>query len=168
MSVSSAPSSAEERFYYEDPSAPPVNCRLQPGVAAVIFDDERRILILKRTRGPYWGLPGGRQDAGESAPECCVRETREETGLDVRVTRLVGLYTSAGSICAYPDGNVHQSYIALFECEITGGELQKTDETGGWYWMSREDFAAERFLLLPDNVYCCRVAWEAKDAAFIR
>jgi 8-oxo-dGTP pyrophosphatase MutT (NUDIX family) len=168
LSGSSANNGIEERFYYDDPGAPEVNVPLKPGVAAVLFDDQRRILIVKRTRGPYWSLPGGRQDAGESAPESCVRETCEETGLETRVQRLIGLYTNAGSICAYPDGNVHQSYIALFECEIVGGELRETDETGGWHWMSMEEFEQKRFLLLPDNVLCCRDAWEGRETAYIR
>lgn len=163
-----APNIREERFYYDDPDAPAVNTPLQPGVAAVIFDDRRRILILKRTFGPYWSLPGGRQDVGESAPECCIRETREECGLETRVERLIGLYTNAGSICAYPDGNVQQSYIALFECSVTGGHLQSTDETHGWHWLSHEEFESNAYLLLPDNVLCCRDSWQGRDAAFVR
>jgi 8-oxo-dGTP pyrophosphatase MutT (NUDIX family) len=168
LSGSSGNNGAEEQFFYDDPGSPAVNVPLQPGVAAVIFDEQRRVLILKRTLGPYWSLPGGRQDVGESAPECCTRETEEETGLRTRVKRLVGLYTHAGSICAYPDGNVHQSYIALFECDITGGTLVHTDEIGGWHWLSREEFEIGSFLLLPDNVLCCIDAWEGREAAFIR
>ena len=49
----------EELFYYDDPSAPVPNVRLSPGVSAVIFDSQRRILFMKRTRGEYWSLPGG-------------------------------------------------------------------------------------------------------------
>ena len=160
--------SESERFYYDDPEAPPVNVPLKPGVAAILFDDQRRILILKRTCGPYWSLPGGRQDAGESAPECCARETLEESGLAIRVNRLIGLYTNARSICAYPDGNVHQSYIALFECEITGGSLTETEEVCGWHWLTREELNSETFTLLPDNVLCCRDAWVGCEAAYIR
>jgi 8-oxo-dGTP pyrophosphatase MutT (NUDIX family) len=168
LSGSSGDNGSEERFYYDDPNAPAVNVPLKPGVAAVIFDEQQHILILKRTRGPYWSLPGGRQDTGESAPQCCVRETREETGLETRVKRLIGLYTNAGSVCSYPDGNVHQSYIALFECEIAGGTLRQTDETGGWHWLSSQEFEENQFLLLPDNVLCCRDAWARQEGAFIR
>jgi 8-oxo-dGTP pyrophosphatase MutT (NUDIX family) len=156
----------EERFYYDDPDAPLPNVPLKPGVAAVIFDAEDRILILKRPRGPYWCIPGGRQDLGESGPECCVRETVEETGLEVRVVRLIGLYTNAGSICAYPDGNVHQSYIALFECEVIGGTLKLGDESEQFRWLRRDEF--EDVTLLPDNVLCCGDAWDRQEAAFIR
>lgn len=158
--------SAEERFYYDDPGAPAPNVPLKPGVAAILFDDQRRILILKRTRGPYWSIPGGRQEVGESAQECCVRETREETGLETRVVRLIGLYTNPRSICAYPDGNVHQSYIALFECEVMGGTLAGGEESSRFHWLGPEEM--DDFLLLPDTVLCIRDAWAGQEAAFVR
>lgn len=156
----------EEKFTYGDPSAPRPNVPLTPGVAAILFDDRRRILILKRPRGPYWSIPGGRMELGESAQDCCVRETREETGLDVEVVRLVGLYTNPESICAYPDGNVHQSYIALFECRVVGGQLQENEEGERFHWLAEEEM--DRYLLLPDNVLCVRDAWTGREAAYIR
>jgi 8-oxo-dGTP pyrophosphatase MutT (NUDIX family) len=157
---------AEERFYLGDPSAPKPNVPLKPGVAAIIFDDRDRILIMKRTHGPYWCIPGGRMDVGESAPDCCIRETLEETGLHTRVKRLIGLYSDPTSICAYPDGNVHQSYIALFECEVMGGDLRESDETGQFHWLGRDEIGD--FDLLPDSVLCCKDAWARQAAAFIR
>ncbi len=156
----------EERFYYDDPSAPAPNVPLLPGAAAIIFDDRRRILIMKRSRGPYWSIPGGRMEIGESAQGCCIRETLEETGLETEIVRLVGLYTNPGSICAYPDGNVHQSYIALFECSVTGGALRDSHETGPFHWLSPNEL--DQFLLLPDNVLCCRDAWEGREGAVVR
>jgi 8-oxo-dGTP pyrophosphatase MutT (NUDIX family) len=160
------PEPSEERFYLGDPSAPKPNVPLTPGVAAIVFDEQDRILIMKRTRGPYWCIPGGRMELGESASDCCIRETSEETGLHTRVIRLIGLYTDPTSICAYPDGNVHQSYIALFECEVIGGKLAESDETGQFHWLDRDDL--DRFELLPDNVLCCGDAWTRQEAAFIR
>ena len=156
----------EERFYYNDPDAPKPNVPLTPGVAAILFDEWRRILIEKRTRGDYWSVPGGRMDLGESAQECCVRETLEETGLQTRVVRLIGLYTNPSSICAYPDGNVHQSYIALFECEIMGGNLRESAETTRFHWLSPNEL--DDYLLLPDNVLAIKDAWAGRAEAFIR
>lgn len=156
----------EERFYYDDPDAPAPNVPLLPGAAAVIFDGHGRILIMKRTRGPYWSLPGGRMDLGESAHGCCERETEEETGLRVRVKRLIGLYSNPRSICSYPDGNVHQSYIALFECEVVEGALRESDETSRFHWMTRSE--VDDFALLPDSRICCLDAWTRQEAAFVR
>jgi 8-oxo-dGTP pyrophosphatase MutT (NUDIX family) len=157
---------ADERFYYRDPEAPRPNVPLTPGVAAVIFDDARRILILRRPHGPYWSLPGGRMDIGESAAECCVRETREETGLDTRIARLVGLYTDPGVICAYPDGNVYQSYTVLFECTIMGGALSEGAESERFHWLDRSEI--DHYALIPENRLCCEDAWAGQMAAVIR
>lgn len=156
----------EERFYYRSSDAPAPNVPILPGAAAVIFDAERRILVLKRTRGPYWSLPGGRMELGESAQGCCIRETREETGLTVVVTRLIGLYTDPGSICAYPDGNVHQSYVVGFQCEVVAGDLTVSEESQRFRWIEQEEL--ETLPLLPDNVLMCRDAWLGRPEAAIR
>ena len=68
-------------------------------------------------------------DPGESADETCVREVLEETGLDVRVTRLVGVYTSPNILVEYPDGNKIQPIAFSFEAEVVGGKLGLSDET---------------------------------------
>ena len=74
-------------------------------------------------------------DPGESAAEACVREVSEETGLNVKVTKLVGIYTSPDLLIEFPDGNKIQPVAFSFEAEITGGELGLSDETidFGWY-----------------------------------
>ena len=68
-------------------------------------------------------------DSGESAAEACVREVLEETGLDVRVTRLIGIYTSPDLVIEYPDGKRIQPVAFSFEAEIVGGEPGLSDET---------------------------------------
>jgi 8-oxo-dGTP pyrophosphatase MutT (NUDIX family) len=63
------------------------------GAAAVIFDNDRRVLLVKHSYGNLqWGPPGGLSESGESAAETVVREVREETGLEVVVDRLTGVY----------------------------------------------------------------------------
>jgi 8-oxo-dGTP diphosphatase len=63
------------------------------GVFAAIFDDQRRILCVKRNYGPRnWGLPGGGMEPHESPLAALEREVREETGCLIRVGRLIGVY----------------------------------------------------------------------------
>ena len=68
-------------------------------------------------------------DPGESAIECCEREAQEETGLVVRVAKLVGVYSSPHWILEYADGNRRQGLNLIFEAIGVGGELCVTDET---------------------------------------
>ena len=80
-------------------------------------------------------------DPGESASESCIREVMEETGLEVRVVRLIGVYTTPDMLIEYRDGNKIQPVTFSFEAEVTGGELGLSDETidFGWYTVAEID-----------------------------
>lgn len=157
---------AEEQFYYDDPNAPVPNVPLLPGAAAVIFDSERRILFMKRKHGDYWCLPGGRIDLNESAQECCIRETLEETGLQTRIARLISTMTHPRSVVHYPDGNVHRSFFLCYEVEIVGGDLNESAESEGFRWLSREELDTVR--LIPDSRINALDAWENRAEPFLR
>ncbi len=112
---------------------------LRPGASALVFDEAReKILLTRRADNGRWCLPGGGMDPGESAAEACAREVLEETGLVVRVTKLVGVYTTPDLLIEYPDGNKIQPVAFSFEVEITGGKLTLSDETTefGWYTLA--------------------------------
>lgn len=82
---------------------------------AIIQDGE--ILLTKRADVEAWVLPGGQVDTGESVAEAAVREAREETGLDVQLTRLVGIYF----LPRWLTGDHHS---VLFTAKPVGGVLQ--------------------------------------------
>ena len=155
-----------ERFYYGEPDAPCPNMPLIPGVSAVIFDAERRILFMKRTRGDYWSLPGGRIDVGESAQECCLRETLEETGLETEIVRLISCNTNPCSIVHYPDGNIYQSFVLCFEVAVVGGQLNKGLESEGFRWCGPNEL--EEILLIPDSRINALDAWADQPTPFLR
>lgn len=100
------------------------------GSTAIIFDKSRaQVLLTRRTDNGQWCLPGGATDSGESVAEGCVREVFEETGLGVRVTRLVGVYSDPDQLVIYPDGNQVHVVALSFEAEIVSGELGLSNET---------------------------------------
>ena len=106
------------------------SAEIRTGCSAVIFDDGReRILLTRRADNGRWCLPGGGIDPGESLDEACIREVREETGLDIRVSRLIGVYSSPHFIVEYDDGNRRQIIALSFEAEVIGGQLSLSDET---------------------------------------
>lgn len=92
----------------------------------VIVPDERgRVLLIRRKRPPFegrWALPGGFVDVGETVESAAVREVREETGFEVELVRLVGVYSEPDRD---PRGhNVSVTYLA----RATGGELAAADD----------------------------------------
>ena len=114
--------------------------KLSPGASALIFDKSTgHILLTRREDNGRWCLPGGGMDPGESAAEACVREVFEETGLEVKVTKLVGIYTSPDILIEYPDGNKIQPTAFSFEVEITGGTLGLSEETTDVGYFTIED-----------------------------
>jgi ADP-ribose pyrophosphatase YjhB (NUDIX family) len=116
------------KFIYGDRIAKQAKVRL--GCSATIFDDSRqKILLTRRTDNGLWCLPGGGVDAGESVSEACEREVLEETGLIVKVKKLIGVYSDPHRIVEYADGNRFHVIALNFEAEMIGGALIISDET---------------------------------------
>ena len=105
------------------------------GSEAAIFDDEGRILLVKRVDDGTWCLPGGFVDPNESPDETAVRETCEETGLDVRTTDLVGVYYRPPDSKTSPHGHVAVVYLAT----VMDGSLAPSHESETLAYRSIED-----------------------------
>lgn len=88
------------------------------GVYAVIFDQER-VLLAHRRDIDWWNLPGGGMEPDETVEEAMRREVREETGLDVVVERLIGVYSKPQK----------QEVVLTFRCGVVGGLLSATEES---------------------------------------
>lgn len=109
-----------------------------PGTAALIYNDEGKILAIRRADDGQWGLPAGAVDPGESAAQTIVREVKEETGLDVHPVRVAGI---GGPLqITYPNGDRSEYTITFFVCEIDGGELEALDgEVLEFGWFGPDD-----------------------------
>jgi 8-oxo-dGTP pyrophosphatase MutT (NUDIX family) len=103
--------------------------KLRLGCSAAVFDEQGRILLTRRADNGQWCLPGGAVESGESVAEACEREVLEETGLNVRVRRLVGVYSHPDQLVVYPDGRKAFIVALHFEVEILGGSLGLSNET---------------------------------------
>lgn len=89
---------------------------------------EGKILLTQREDFETWTLPSGGVEDGESLAQAAIRETKEETGLDVELTRLVSIYSRLGS---WSPG-----YMVLFAAKPIGGEIKcQEGETiaVGWF-----------------------------------
>ena|SRR5579859_1911359 len=116
--------------------------KLSTGCCAVIFDAaHERVLLTRRTDNGRWCLPGGRVEPGESVEEACVREICEETGLLIRVTKLIGVYSSPDFVVEYADGNRFQLVALTFAAEVIGGQLEISDETTEYGYFTSVEIA---------------------------
>jgi 8-oxo-dGTP pyrophosphatase MutT (NUDIX family) len=118
----------KRREYFDDPSAPRPNS-LVPAASGVVVDDHGGILLHRRADSGLWSLPGGAMDVGESIAQTIVREVKEETGLEIDVVRLIGIYSDPRHVIAYSDGEVRQQFSVCFACRVVGGRLRKSDES---------------------------------------
>lgn len=114
--------------HYNDPNAPRPN-RLIPAASAVVPDRDGRILLTRRRDNNLWTIPGGAMEPGESISQTAVREVKEETGVDVEVVSLVGIYSNPNHVVEYDDGEVRQQFSICFACRPIGGEPAPSDET---------------------------------------
>lgn len=114
--------------YYRDPNAPAANS-LVPGGSALIVDAHGAILMQRRSDSGNWSLPGGTMEIGETLEQCVVRETKEETGLDIEITGLLGIYTDPEHVIGYADGEVRQEFNITYYGRVIGGEVAVSAES---------------------------------------
>ncbi len=124
--------------FLDDPNAPQANTII-PAVSAIITDSEGRILLQRRSDNGLWGLPGGTMEIGETIVDALHREIKEETGLIIEPTGIVGIYSNPKHVIAYSDGEVRQEFSICFACKVIGGQLKVSDESTGIAFFSHEE-----------------------------
>jgi 8-oxo-dGTP pyrophosphatase MutT (NUDIX family) len=105
-----------------------------PGVSAVVFDDEGRVLLGQRADNHEWAVIAGIPDPGEQPADCAVREVYEETAVECVPERVV--LVRAGEPISYPNGDVCQFMDITIRCRAVGGEAAVNDDESlqvGWF-----------------------------------
>ena len=122
------------RDFYNDASAPPVNS-VVPAVTAFVVNDAGAVLFERRSDNGLWGLPGGAHEAGESISGTATREVFEETGIEIEITGMVGIYTDPGHVIAFDDGEVRQEFSICLRAKPIGGETAASAESLQVEWI---------------------------------
>lgn len=86
-----------------------------------IFNERGEVLLQRRGNSNQWGFPGGAIEIDETPQMAAIHEAKEETGLDVEVGELIGIYTDCN--IEYANGDKAQSIVMAFELKAIGGSL---------------------------------------------
>ena len=122
--------------YLNDPTAPKANS-IVVATSAYAEDDEGRVLLIRRADNGLWALPGGGMEPGETVTGCAVREVREETGIGIEVTGLVGIFSNPAHVVAYTDGEVRQAFSICLRAQTINGTIRVSDESTAVDWVPR-------------------------------
>lgn len=105
------------------------------GTSVVVFD-ENRVLLTLRTDVPVWIVPGGGVEPRESVEQAAVRETHEETGLQVEVVRVVGVYSRP----FWRSGGDHEVVV---EACVVSGKIATNYETSRIEFFPLDDLPSD-------------------------
>ena len=97
---------------------------LMPSVTGLVFDAERRLLLVRPSHHDVWVAPGGAVDPDEAPQDALVREVWEETGLVVEPTQLLGVFGGPEFRVSYASGDEMGYVMALYECRVASGRLR--------------------------------------------
>ncbi|WP_456279004.1 NUDIX hydrolase [Bacillus sp. AK128] len=108
-------------------------------VGGIVEDEQENILLVKTHHGG-WVFPGGQVEVGENLIDALTREIKEESGIDVHVSNLIGVYSNTG-IHKWYDGitDVPTKLMLDYVCKPIGGELATSDETTEVKWIKKEN-----------------------------
>jgi ADP-ribose pyrophosphatase YjhB (NUDIX family) len=124
-----------KKDYYDDPAAPKANS-IVVAVTAAVRNAQGELLLIERTDNGLWALPGSARDIGESVVQAAQREVSEETGIDIEITGLSGIYSDPRHVIAYDDGEVRQEFSLCFHAKPVGGKPRSSSESSQARWVS--------------------------------
>ena len=92
----------------------------------VVVNDAGEILLIRRPDNDNWAVPGGAIDLGKSVAQAAVRETREESGIECAITRIVGIYSDPRHVILYTsNGEARQEFSIVLTAGTVSGSQRR-------------------------------------------
>jgi len=122
------------------------------GATAVIFNDAGQVLLTRRADNGLWCVPGGHMDMDESIRRTAIREAKEETGLDVEIEQLSGMYSIKYPADIFPERKKRPVFVVAFRCKVVGGKLTLNDEVTEFGWFNPQNLPDDLLLYQDQRV----------------
>ncbi len=105
-----------------------------------VTNEKDEILLVKTRRDGHWVFPGGQIEVGENLIDGVIREVKEESGMDVTVSHLVGVFSNTATYEGHSGVKIVPTKVMFdFVCEPVGGEFNTSVETSDVRWVRKED-----------------------------
>jgi 8-oxo-dGTP pyrophosphatase MutT (NUDIX family) len=112
------------------------------GATVLVFDNENRLLLLKRADNRCWGPPGGAVEPGELVEEAARRETFEETGLEIGEMSLFDVFSGADQFYRYPNGDEVHNVTIVYTTRVPDQEIRISQEHTDWNYFRLSEIPA--------------------------
>lgn len=131
-----------------------LNTRPHIGIGVILLNPEGLILIGKRegSHAPFWSIPGGYLEPGESFETAAIREVKEETGLDIVSPAVLCV---VNNLETHKAEGLHVISVCLLAKEFSGNlTLMEPDKCSGWQWCDPSDLPEPHFEASRKAISC--------------
>jgi ADP-ribose pyrophosphatase YjhB (NUDIX family) len=94
---------------------------------AIVLNDKNQVLLQLRSDNCKWAIPGGCLDLDETVAECAIRELKEETNLDIEITKLLGVYDNFNA--SWPNGDLAHTVDVIYLAKMKSFDLKFDEES---------------------------------------
>lgn len=133
---------------------PTLRAEPKVGIGVIIFRNDGKILIGKRKGGhaPYWSIPGGHLELGESFEQAAIREIYEETGLVIKNPQVIAI---TNNLKTFEEENKHYISVCL-QAQHQGEteENREPDKCEGWLWAKPTELPQPHFEASEQSIAC--------------
>jgi len=116
---------------------------LMVGAAILIVDQDQRLLLMRRSDSGCWGPPGGAVEPGERVEAAAIRESLEETGLNIAQMSLFGVFSGPELYYVYPNGDEVYNVNIVYLSRDFSGQVSLNHEHTEWRWFGPDEIPAE-------------------------
>ncbi|PSV01778.1 nucleotide triphosphate diphosphatase NUDT15 [Photobacterium kishitanii] len=124
------------------------------GIGIIIVNQHGQILIGKRknSHAPYYSIPGGHMELGETFSQCAIREAEEETGLTIYQPQVIAV---TNNLTTYHESGKHYISVALLATQFSGElTLKEPDKCEGWQWIDPTKVPSPQFDASEQSIQC--------------